>query len=172
MTLGLTLYTLFHVLISLIGIGTGFVVVYGLLTQKRFDTNTAIFLATTVLTSVTGFGFPFERFLPSHAFGIISLLILPLAILGLYVYRLKGAWAWLYVVSSVTALYLNVFVLVFQLFLKVPALKALAPTQSEPPFGIAQGIVFLAFIWIGVTATRRVTKAPGVQVPAGKALQS
>jgi hypothetical protein len=162
MSLGLTLFTLFHVLLSLVGIGAGLVVVYGLLTQKRYDTTTAVFLATTVLTSVTGFGFPFERFLPSHAVGIISLLILPLAILGLYVYRLKGAWGWVYIVSSVTALYLNCFVLVVQLFLKVPPLKALAPTQSEPPFAIAQGVVFLLFVWIGVAATRRARKPPQV----------
>jgi hypothetical protein len=160
------LFTLFHVLLSLVGIGTGLVVMYGLLKQRPYETNTTIFLVTTVLTSVTGFGFPFERFLPSHAFGIISLLLLPLAIVGLYVYRLKGAWGWLFIVSSVTALYLNCFVLVFQLFLKVPPLKALAPTQSEPPFAIAQGAVFLLFIWIGVAATRRSRKPPSVRSPA------
>jgi hypothetical protein len=166
MSLGLPLFTLFHVLLSLVGIGAGLVVVYGLLTQKRYDTMIAVFLATTLLTSVTGFGFPFERFLPSHAFGIVSLLILPLAIVGLYVYRLQGAWAWLYVVSSVTALYLNCFVLVVQLFLIVPSLKALAPTQSEPPFAIAQGAVFLLFVWIGFTATRRTRKPPSVRLTA------
>jgi hypothetical protein len=162
MSTGLLLFTLFHVALSLVGIGTGFVVVQGLLKAKPHPSATAWFLITTVLTSVTGFGFPFERFLPSHAFGIISLLILPLAILGLYVYRLKGAWGWLYVVSSITALYLNCFVLVFQLFLKVPPLRALAPTQSEPPFAIAQGAVFLIFVWLGVSATRRVLKTPRV----------
>jgi hypothetical protein len=166
MSTGLLLYTLFHVLISLIAIGTGFVVVHGLLRDKRYPSVTAWFLITTVLTSVTGFGFPFEKFLPSHAFGIVSLLILPLAILGLYVYRLKGAWGWLYVVSSITALYLNCFVLVVQLFLKVPPLRALAPTQAEPPFAIAQGAVFLLFIGLGVSATRRALKAPRVQQPA------
>jgi hypothetical protein len=166
MSTGLLLFTLFHVLLSLIGIGTGLVVMYGFLKQKSYETMTAWFLATTVLTSVTGFFFPVDRFLPSHAFGIISLLILPLAILGLYVYRLKGAWGRVYVASSVTALYLNCFVLVFQLFLKVPPLKALAPTQSEPPFAIAQGAVFLLFVWLGVAATRRAKKPPSVQVPA------
>jgi hypothetical protein len=166
MSTGLLLYTLLHVLISLIGIGTGLVVVRDMLKGQYSQSMTAWFLITTVLTSVTGFGFPFERFLPSHAFGIVSLLILPLAILGLYVYRLKGAWNWLYVVSSITALYLNCFVLVVQLFLKIAPLRALAPTQTEPPFGIAQGAVFLLFVWLGVSATRRALKSPSVRLPA------
>src|SRR6266851_3502004 len=104
-------YTLLHVLISLVGIGSGFVVVYGLLTSKRFDGLTAVFLVTTALTSMSGFGFPFDHLLPSHKVGIISLIILALAILARYAFHLAGAWRWIYAVSAVLSLYLNVFVL-------------------------------------------------------------
>src|SRR5271169_4442955 len=136
MILGMTTatFTLLHVLISLIGIGSGFVVVSGLLTGKRLDGWTALFLATTVTTSVTGFLFPFDHLLPSHKVGIISLVVLAVAILACYALHLTGAWRRIYVVSALIALYLNVFVAVVQAFLKVPTLKAMAPTQTEPPF--------------------------------------
>lgn len=157
MILGMTLatYTLLHVAISLVGIGSGLVVLYGLLTGKRLDSWTALFLVTTVLTSVTGFGFPFDHLLPSHKVGIISLAALAVAILARYGLHLAGAWRSIYVVTAMLALYLNVFVLVVQLFLKVPALHALAPKGSEPPFLIAQLTVLLLFIVLIVLAVKR-----------------
>ena len=157
MILGLTTatYTLVHVVISLVGIGSGFVVVFGLLTGKRIYGLTALFLTTTVLTSVTGFGFPFDHLMPSHKVGIISLVALAIAILALYALHLAGAWRWIYVVGAVIALYLNVFVLVVQSFEKVPALKAMAPTQSEPPFLMAQLVVLALFIVLGIFAVKR-----------------
>ena len=150
----MTTFTLIHVAISLAGIGTGLVVVLGLIASRRLDGFTAAFLASTVLTSVTGFGFPFEHLLPSHIVGIISLVLVAVAIVARYVRHLSGAWRWIYVVCAVAALYFNVFVLVVQLFLKVPALNALAPTQSEPPFAMAQGIVLLFAVTLGVLAVR------------------
>jgi hypothetical protein len=150
----LAIYTVIHVLISLVAIVTGLVVVVGMRRSEQLPTWTAVFLATTVLTSVTGFGFPFERLLPSHIFGVISLVILALAIPALYRFHLAGRWRLAYVVGSVVALYLNTFVLVVQSFLKIPFLTALAPTQSEPPFGVAQLIVLAIFIVLGVMAAR------------------
>src|ERR1700693_3488004 len=122
MMLGMSLstFTLVHVLISLVGIASGLVVLYGLLSAKRLDGWTSLFLITTVLTSVTGFGFPFDHLLPSHKVGIISLVLLAIAILARYALHMAGAWRWIYVVGAVIALYLNVFVLVVQSFEKVP----------------------------------------------------
>jgi hypothetical protein len=148
-------FTLFHVALSLVGILSGFVVVGGFLTAKRSNGWPALFLTTTVLTSVTGFLFPFHRFLPSHAVGIVSLLVLAVTIPALYVFHLAGPWRRTYVIGSVIALYLNVFVLIAQFFMKVPALKALAPTQSEPPFLGTQVVVMLIFVVTGVLAAKR-----------------
>jgi uncharacterized membrane protein SirB2 len=157
MILGMTTstFTLLHVLISLAGIGSGFVVVYGLLTGKRLDGWTATFLTTTALTSLTGFLFPVEHLLPSHVVGIISLVVLAVAILARYPLHLGRAWRWIYVVCAVLALYFNAFVAVVQSFLKVPALKALAPTQKEPPFLIAQLAVMALFIVLGILAVKK-----------------
>ncbi len=157
MILGVTTstFTLLHVLISLAGIGSGFIVVYGLLTGKRLDGWTAIFLTTTVLTSLTGFLFPVEHLLPSHIVGSISLVVLAVAILARYALHLSHAWRWIYVVCAVLALYLNSFVAVVQSFLKIPALKALAPTQKEPPFLIAQLIVMALFIALGTLGVKK-----------------
>jgi|SRR5271156_2461055 len=156
MVLGMSLatFTLLHVLISLIGIGSGLVVAYGLLASKPLDVSTATFLTTTVLTSLTGFLFPVEHLLPSHIVGIISLVVLALAIFARYGRRLAGSWRWIYVVSAVIALYLNCFVAVVQSFMKVPALHALAPTQKEPPFLIAQIALMAVFIVLGIFAVR------------------
>ncbi|HEY8181341.1 MAG TPA: hypothetical protein VII32_03825 [Thermoanaerobaculia bacterium] len=148
-------FTLVHVVISLIGIFTGLIVVWGMLAGKRLDALTAIFLTTTVLTSVTGFGFPIHHFGPPHIVGVISLVVLTIALFARYGAHLRGAWRWIYVVTSVTALYFNVFVGIVQAFQKVPALKALAPTQAEPPFAIAQLIALVIFIVIAVLASRR-----------------
>ena len=149
-------FTLFHVVISLIGIATGFVVTAGLLGSKRRGW-TAIFLATTILTSVTGFFFPADKVLPSHIVGRISLVVLAAAIVALYGFRLDRSGRWIYVVSALFALYLNVFVLVAQAFLKVPFLKALAPTQSDPPFIVAQVVVMVVFIRSGSRHSGRST---------------
>jgi hypothetical protein len=146
----LTLFTLFHVALSLAGIGAGFIVVYGLLVSKRLSGWTRFFLATTVLTSATGFLFPVHHFMPSHAVGIISLILLAVAIYALYARHLAGAWRPIYAVTAVLALYLNVFVLVVQLFEKVPALKALAPTQTESPFKVTQLTVLVVFLLLTI----------------------
>lgn len=153
-------FTLFHVVLSLVGIASGFVVLFGLFVSRRMDGWTAVFLATTMATSVTGFGFPFVRFLPSHGVGIASLLVLLIAILARYPFQLAGAWRWRYVVSAVSALYLNVFVLIAQAFSKVPPLKALAPTQSEPPFIVAQLATLALFVVLAVRAVKRYRVGP------------
>jgi hypothetical protein len=157
MILGISLYTftLVHTVISLIGIATGLVVLSGMLANRTRCNWTAVFLASTVLTSVTGFGFPFSKLLPSHIVGIISLVVLVPAILGRYPFKLAGAWRWIYVVCAVFALYLNCFVGVVQAFMKIPAIKALAPTQAEPPFLIAQTILLIVFVVLGFLAVRR-----------------
>ncbi|UGY08213.1 MULTISPECIES: hypothetical protein [unclassified Phyllobacterium] len=155
MILGMTPFTLFHVILSLIGIVTGLVVLSGLLKSENWPGWTFIFLLTTVATSVTGFLFPFNGFTPAIGVGIISMVFLILAIAALYAFRLAGSWRWVYVVCAIVSLYLNVFVLVAQSFQKIPALNALAPTQSEPPFAISQGIVLVLFIIAGFLSLRR-----------------
>ena len=155
MILGMTPFTLFHVILSLIGIVTGLVVLSGLLKSENWPGWTFIFLLTTVATSVTGFLFPFSGFTPAIGVGIISMVFLILAIAALYAFRLAGSWRWVYVVCAIVSLYLNVFVLVAQSFQKIPALNALAPTQSEPPFAITQGIVLVLFIIAGFLSLRR-----------------
>jgi hypothetical protein len=155
MILGFSTFTWVHVLISLIGIVSGIVVLKGMLLSNRLDGWTAVFVLTTALTSITGFGFPFDRLLPSHVVGIISLVVLLVTTLARYAFRMRGAWRGLYVTTAIGALWLNVFVLVAQIFNKVPALHAIAPTQSEPPFLIAQTIVLIAFVVLAVAAVRR-----------------
>lgn len=164
MPTGLAIFTLVHVAISFVGIFSGFVALFGLLNAKRLDGWTAIFLATTVLTSVTGFLFPFKGFTPAIGTGIVSMVVLALAIYARYVRRLAGGWRKTYVVSAVLALYLNVFVLVVQTFLKVPALNALAPRQNEPPFAITQLFVLVIFIVLGTLATIRFRLEPARSV--------
>lgn len=156
MILGMSIptFTLVHTVLSLIGILAGIVVLFGMFGSNRVPGWTAVFLATTVLTCVTGFFFPRDHLLPSHIVGIISLVVLAVAIVALYVYRLAGSWRWIYVASAALALYLNVFVGVVQAFLKLPFLNALAPTQSEPPFAIAQAIVLVIFVVLGIVAVR------------------
>ena len=144
-----------HVILSLVGILTGFVVLYGLVTGVSSSERTAIFLATTILTSVTGFPLPPFGFDPPRAVGVISLVLLALALAALYAFRLAGAWRWIYVGAAVAALYLNVFVAVVQAFQKLPLLHALAPTQSEPPFLVSQIVVLAAFVALGVVAAMR-----------------
>ena len=159
MVLGMSLsaFTMVHVVISLIGIVTGFIVLFGLFGSHRLPGMTALFLLTTILTSVTGFLFPFEKLLPSHMVGIVSLIVLAIACFALYVMKLSGAWRWIYTLTAMIALYLNVFVLVIQSFLKIGPLHALAPSvpPSEPPFAIVQGIVLVFFVVAIIGAVRR-----------------
>jgi len=155
MVLGVSLhtFTLIHVLISLAGIGSGLVVMYGFLTARRLDGWNAVFLTTTILTSVTGFLFPFSGITPAIKLGIISLVVLAIAIVVRY--PLHFTWRKTYVTAASLALYFNVFVLVVQSFEKVPALKAIAPTQKEPPFAIAQLAVLVAFVVLSILAVIR-----------------
>jgi hypothetical protein len=154
-------YTLLHVAISLIAIASGLVVLYGYLNAKDLRGWTAVFLWTTVLTSVTGFGFPITKLTPGLVFGVISLIVLAPTIYAYYAQNMAGRWRLVYVIGSVIALYINVLVLVAQSFQKIPRLHALAPTQSEPPFMFAQGIALGAFLVFGVLAAKRF-KGPSV----------
>ena len=157
MMLGLSLpmFTLVHIAISLIGLAAGFGVLYGFLLSRASTSWTKVFLVFTILTNVTGFLFPFDRLLPSHIVAAISLIVLAVALAALYVFHLAGAWRWIYVSTAVAALYLNAFVLVAQTFNKNPALKELAPTQSEPAFVITQALLLVGFVVLGVLAARR-----------------
>jgi hypothetical protein len=145
----LTVFTLFHVAISLVGLLSGFVAVFGLLRARLLSGWTATFLASTVATSVTGFLFPRDHFMPAHAIGIVSLIGLAVAIYALYSRKLQGAWRKVYAVSAVLSLFLNMFVALVQAFEKIPLLKGAAPTQSEPPFVLAQIVVMVLFIVLG-----------------------
>ena len=164
MILGMSLptFTLVHVIISLIAIVSGILVMFGLLGSRRMPGMTAIFLLFTILTSATGFLFPFEKLLPSHMVGILSLVLLAIACFSLSAMKLAGPWRWIYVVTAMTSLYLNIFVLVIQAFLKVPALHALAPSvpPSEPPFAVIQGIVLVFFVLVIIGAIRRFRPTP------------
>jgi hypothetical protein len=156
MILGMSVatFTLLHVIISLVGIVTGLVAAAGLLKGQKLCNWTAIFLITTVLTSVTGFMFPGTGLDPARVVGIISLVVLAIALLAFYAYQLAGAWRWIYVTTALFALYLNCFVAVVQSFQKIPALHALAPQGNEPPFVAAQVTLLLAFIIVGVVILR------------------
>ncbi len=160
MIFGFSTFVFIHVVISLIGIFTGFVVLFGWLAGQKRDNWISTFLITTVATSVTGFFLPADKFMPSHAVGILSLVALALAYFALYGGKLNGGWRRTFVIAATLSQYFNVFVLVAQLFAKVPALKALAPTQSEPPFAVAQGIVLIAFLGLGFLAARRFPAGP------------
>ena len=157
MILGMSIatFTLVHVVLSLIGIAAGFVAVGAMTRSRLLPGWTLVFLVTTILTSVTGYFFPVDRILPSHIVGAISLVLLAVAVIALYSFQAMRSWRWIYAVTAVASLYLNVFVLVVQGFLKIDALKVLAPTQAEPPFALAQGVVFLAFVAVGYFAVRR-----------------
>jgi len=156
----LHIYTIVHVLISLIGIFTGLVVLFGMLGGRRLIGWTKWFLVTTMLTSVTGFFFPFHGFTPAIGLGIMSLLVLAVAIYALYPRQLVGHWRWIYVITAVVALYFNVFVLVVQSFEKIPALNALAPTQTEPPFKFTPLVVLAIFALLGIVAAIRFHPEP------------
>jgi hypothetical protein len=155
-------FTTVHVALSLIGIASGILVLLGWLGARRSEGLTALFLSTTVLTSVTALMFP-GSIDPAKVIGILSLIVLAIALVALYVNRLAGPWRWIYVITALVALYLNVFVAVVQSFQKLPPLAALAPTQSEPPFVVAQVAVMAIFIALGVLAVRRFHPAATAQ---------
>src|ERR1700710_3167616 len=164
MILGMSLstFTTVHVIISLIAIVSGIIVMFGLLGSNRMPGITAIFLLFTILTSATGFLFPFNGVTPGDVIGALSLVLLAIACIALYGMKLSGAWRWIYVVTAMVALYLNVFVLVIQSFLKIGPLHALAPSvpPSEPPFAVVQGVVLVFFIIVIIGAVRRFRPIP------------
>jgi hypothetical protein len=133
-----------------------------MLGAHRLPAWTALFLVTTILTSVTGFMFPIHGFTPALGTGAVSMLVLAVALIALYAKHLVGSWRWIYVVAAVAALYFNVLVLIVQSFQKVPTLNTLAPTQSEPPFLIAQGVALMAFLFLGIAAVFRFSPAPAI----------
>jgi hypothetical protein len=156
----LTVLLVGHIAISLVAIVAGFLAVFGLLGRKILNRWTALFLATTTATSFTGFLFPVHHFMPSHGAGIISLIALGVAIYAFYSRKLQGAWRKTYAVTAVLSLYLNVFVLIVQSFQKIPALKALAPTQTEAPFKFTQLVVLVAFVVVVILAAIRIPAQP------------
>ncbi len=174
MILGMSVaaFTQFHVIISLIAIISGIIVAFGLLGARRMPGMTALFLITTVVTSVTGFMFAtpadaprvIGSFDPPKIVGVISLIFLMLAILALYRYKLAGSWRGIYVISATLALYFNCFVLVVQSFQKIAFFHALAPTQKEPPFAVAQLILLILFVGLGIAAFKKFR--PLAQAPA------
>jgi hypothetical protein len=147
-------YTSVHVFISLVALASGFVVLFGLISRKRLDVWNALFLATTVATSVSGYAFPSDHLRPSHIVGLISLVVLTIAIAARYVFHLLTPWGRIYAVCASIALYLNVFVAIVQAFEKTPSLRVWAPTQSEPPFLLAQLSVLVIFATLGTLAAR------------------
>ena len=154
MIAGMTTYNFVHVVIGLVAIFSGLIVVLGMISGRKIEGLTGLFLATTVLTSVTGFFFPYHGFTPGIGVGIISMVVLAVAIFARYARHLAGSWRKTYVITAVLALYLNCFVLVVQLFEKIPALHALAPKGSEPPFAITQGLVMAVFILLCIYAVK------------------
>lgn len=164
MILGMSVstFTLLHVAISLIGIASGFIAAYGMLRNQKLEGWTALFLVTPILTSITGFMFPFTSFDPARVIGALSLAVLVVAVLARYVFRLAGPWRWVYVVTALLALYFNTFVGVVQAFQKLSFLEPLAPTPSEPPFLIAQVVVMVIFIIVSVVAARMFRPAGAV----------
>ena len=149
MILGMSVgaFTILHVIITLVAIGVG-----GMFASNRLPVTTALFLFTTALTSLTGFLFPIHGFTPALGVGIVACVILAVALFALYKEHLVGAWRWIYVITAVVSLYLNVFVLVVQSFVKVSALNALAPMQTEPPFVVTQAAVLAIFVLIALIA--------------------
>jgi hypothetical protein len=162
--MGLSYFTLIHVLISLVGITSGFGILSGMLAGTLYARWNTVFLTTTTATTVTGFFFPFHGFTPAFATGIVSMLVLLAAIYALYGKQLSGPWRKVYAINAIVALYLNVFVLIVQLFQKMPVLRELAPTQSEPAFAITQGALLIAFVALGFATTSRFREVSSVKI--------
>jgi hypothetical protein len=165
----MTTFTLIHVLISLLAIASGLIVTFGMISSKRLDGWTAVFLGTTVLTSVTGFFFPINGPTPALTLGALSLIVLAVAILARYRYHMVGIWRRTYAITAVVALYFNFFVLIVQAFLHIPALHALAPTQTETPFMLAQLVALLFFATLGKAAVKNFRAEPEQQTAMKKA---
>jgi hypothetical protein len=161
MILGMSLstYTTLHVLISLIAIGTGFIVLYGLISGRLLSPWNAVFLVTTILTSLTGFAFPNTKVTPGIVLGVLSLIVLAIALVALYVFHLRGGWRRTYAITAMIALYFNVFVLIAQIFEHVPVFHALAPTGTETPFKIAQTLLLVLFAVLISTAAKKFRNA-------------
>ncbi|MFO0991850.1 MAG: hypothetical protein U1E67_07970 [Hyphomicrobiales bacterium] len=157
MILGMSIgaFTLLHVVISVVAIGSGLIVIGGMFASARLPITTSIFLFTIALTSLTGFLFPITGFTPALGVGVVACAVLAIALIALFGKRLAGPWRWIYVITAVISLYLNGFVIVAQSFAKVAALNALAPTQAEPPFAAAQGLVLACFVLLGLVAVFR-----------------
>lgn len=160
MIFGMTPFTLVHVVISLAGIVSGFVMIDGFLNAKRLDGWNAFFLVMTILTGVTGFLFPRNGITPAQIVGAISLVLLVVAVLARYPLHFAGAGRWLYVIAAIVAQYFNFAVLIIQSFQKVGPLRALAPTQSEPPFLIAQVLALVLFVVLGIFSLRNTARGP------------
>ncbi len=155
MIFGLTPFTFMHVVITLIAMAAGLVSIFGMVGNNRRDATTGIFLLFTVLTSVTGFLFPITKLTPALILGIMSMVVLAIALAARYAFSMRGPWRWVYVVTAVTAQYFNSFVLVVQSFLKIPVLHALAPQGNEPPFAVAQCAVLIFYVVLGYLAVKR-----------------
>jgi hypothetical protein len=148
--LSLSTFTTLHVILCFVAIGSGVIVIAGLLRSKRLEGWIAVYLVSALAASASGFGFPFEKILPSHILGVISLVVLILATVARYLFHLAGAWRWVFSVGVVLGVYFQIFVAIAQLFQKVPSFQMLAPTQSEPPFAIAQGIALGVFVALAI----------------------
>ena len=159
--LSITTFTLFHVVVSLLAIIAGLAVVGALAAGIRLDGWTGLFLVTTFLTNATGFFFPTPAFMPSHAVGVMSLVFLPVVLWARYRAGLAGGWRRTYVILTTTLLWMNVFVLIAQLFRRVPALIVLAPKQQEPPFLLTQVVTLVVFVWLGRAAVKGFSASAG-----------
>lgn len=162
MVLGMSLstYTTLHVILSLIGIGTGFIVLFGLISGRLLSPWNAVFLVTTILTSLTGFGFPNTKVTPGIIFGVLSMIVLAIALLALYAFHLKGGWRRTYAITAMIALYFNVFVLIAQTFEHVPVFHALAPTGTETPFKVAELLLLVLFAVLISAAAKKFRNPP------------
>jgi hypothetical protein len=160
MLFDITTFTLIHVVLSLAGLVTGLAAAGGLVAGQRLPRWTTVFLVTTIATNVTGYGFPFVTLLPSHIVGGISLLVLAVVLVAHHVKHFAGRWRSTYAAGVVLTTYLNAFVLVAQLFRRIPALIVSAPTQSEPPFAVTQLLVLALFVWLGRAAVKGFRATP------------
>lgn len=149
MIFNIVTFTLIHTLLSVVGVFAGLVLAGGWIGGKQLERWSVLFLVTTFLTNLSGFGFPFVTLLPGHIIGAISLALLPFVLAARYWKHLAGGWRRVYVVGSLVLLYFNSFILVVQLFKRIPGLIAAAPTQKEPPFIVTQLVVLALFIWLG-----------------------
>ena len=159
MSNGLLIFTLLHVVLSVVMLVAGAVVVNGLLSSRNAGRWEPVFLIFTFATNASGFGFPFVTLLPSHIIGIVALVLLAVMLVARYAFALAGPWRAIYVGGVVFSLFFDVFVLVAQAFGKIPALQQLAPIGGKPPFAIAEVVVLAAFVVMAILAIRRSGRA-------------